>query len=61
MTRQAGRLKMSCVARLRIDDWSVTVSLSVAEKIQALQTASDDSNAAAAIAGRGFLAGQDDW
>jgi hypothetical protein len=36
MTRQAGRLKMSRVARLRIDDWSVTVSLSVAEKIQAL-------------------------
>jgi hypothetical protein len=27
---------MSRVARLRIDDWSVTVSLSVAEKIQAL-------------------------
>jgi hypothetical protein len=36
MTRQAGGLKMSRVARLRIDDWSVTVSLSVAEKIQAL-------------------------
>ena len=27
---------MSCVARLRIDDWSVTVSLSAAEKIEAL-------------------------
>jgi hypothetical protein len=36
MTSQAGRLKMSRVARLRIDDWSVTVSLSAAEKIQAL-------------------------
>jgi hypothetical protein len=36
MTRQAGRLRMSRVARLRIDDWSVTVALSAAEKIQAL-------------------------
>jgi hypothetical protein len=36
MTKQAGRLKMSRVARLRIDDWSVTVSLSAVEKIEAL-------------------------
>jgi metal-responsive CopG/Arc/MetJ family transcriptional regulator len=28
---------------------------------QALQTADDDSNAAAAAAGRIYLAGQDDW
>ena len=36
MTKQAGRLKMSRVARLRIDDWSVTVSLSAMEKLEAL-------------------------
>ena len=28
---------------------------------EALRTAIDDSNAAAAAAGRGYLAGQDDW
>ena len=28
---------------------------------EALQTAADDSNAAAAAAGRRYLAGQDDW
>jgi metal-responsive CopG/Arc/MetJ family transcriptional regulator len=28
---------------------------------EALRTANDDSNAAAAAAGRGYLAGQDDW
>jgi metal-responsive CopG/Arc/MetJ family transcriptional regulator len=28
---------------------------------EALQTAEDDSNAAAAAAGRRYLAGQDDW
>ena len=36
MTKQAGRLKMSRVAHLLIDDWSVTVSLSAVEKIEAL-------------------------
>jgi hypothetical protein len=36
MTKQAGRVKMSRVVSLRIDDWSVTVALSAAEKIEAL-------------------------
>jgi hypothetical protein len=36
MTRQAGRSKMSRVARLLIDDRLVTVSLSAVEKIEAV-------------------------
>jgi hypothetical protein len=40
----------------------ILASHSLTQQInQALQTASDDSNAAAAVAGRSFLTGQDDW
>jgi antitoxin MazE6 len=64
-TRRAAELGISRseffarAARSYLDELA---SHSLTQQInQALQTASDDSNAAAAIAGRGFLAGQDDW
>ena len=64
-TRRAAELGISRseffarAARSYLDELA---SHSLTQQInQALQTACDDSNAAAAIAGRGFLAGQDDW
>ena len=64
-TRQAAELGISRseffarAARSYLDELA---SHSLTQQInEALQTAGDDSNAAAAAAGRGYLAGQDDW
>jgi len=64
-TRQAAELGISRseffarAARIYLDELA---SHSLTQQInQALQTAGDDSNAAAATAGRSYLAGQDDW
>jgi metal-responsive CopG/Arc/MetJ family transcriptional regulator len=64
-TRQAAELGISRseffarAARSYLDELA---SHSLTQQInQALQTSGDDSNAAAAAAGRSYLAGQDDW
>jgi metal-responsive CopG/Arc/MetJ family transcriptional regulator len=64
-TRQAAELGISRseffarAARLYLDELA---SHSLTQQInEALRSAGDDSNAAAAAAGRGYLAGQDDW
>lgn len=64
-TRQAQALGISRseffarAARSYLDELA---SRSLTQQIdEALRTADDDSNAAAAAAGRGYLAGQDDW
>jgi metal-responsive CopG/Arc/MetJ family transcriptional regulator len=64
-TRKAAELGISRseffarAARRYLDELA---SHSLTQQInQALQTADDDSNAAAAAAGRIYLAGQDDW
>jgi len=64
-TRQAQALGISRseffarAARIYLDQLA---SRSLTQQInEALETADDDSNAAAAVAGRSYLAGQDDW
>ena len=64
-TRQAAELGISRseffarAARSYLDELA---SHSLTQQInEALQTAADDSNAAAAAASRRYLAGQDDW
>ena len=64
-TKQAAELGISRseffarAARSYLDELA---SHSLTQQInEALQTADDDSNAAAAAAGREYLAGQDDW
>ena len=64
-TKQAAELGISRseffarAARSYLDELA---SHSLTQQInEALQTAADDSNAAAAAAGREYLAGQDDW
>lgn len=64
-TRRAAELGISRseffarAARLYLDELA---SQSLTRQIdEALQAADDDSDAAAAIAGRNYLAGQDDW
>jgi antitoxin MazE6 len=64
-TRQAQALGISRseffarAARRYLDEFA---SRSLTQQIdEALRTADDDSNAAAAAAGRSYLAGQDDW
>jgi metal-responsive CopG/Arc/MetJ family transcriptional regulator len=64
-TKQAAKLGISRseffarAARSYLDELAAN---SLTQQInEALQTASDDSNAAAAAVGRSYLAGQDDW
>ena len=64
-TRQAAELGISrseFFARAARSYLDQLASHSLTQQInEALQTAADDSNAAAAAAGRKYLAGQDDW
>ena len=65
-TRQAAELGISRseffarAARSYLDELA-SHSLTQQQIDEALRTADDDSNAAAAAAGRSHLAGQDDW
>ena len=64
-TRQAQALGISrseFFARAARSYLDQLASRSLTQQIdEALRTANDDSNAAAATAGRSYLAGQDDW
>ena len=64
-TRQAAELGISrseFMARAARSYLDQLAAHSLTQQIdQALQAAEDDSNAAAAAAGRSYLAGQDDW